>query len=162
MKLFLDMDGCITDFEGSYKSHYGVDFESDTDKWKKIDKIKDFWSHMPWMSDGKKLWAFLAPLNPTILTAPSFNAGCRPGKIEWCRRELGADVPIIVEKNKQQYADSDSILIDDRKKNIDAWKAAGGVGILHTSTSNTIEQLRQILGESFVSKVKSRFDITEK
>ena len=37
-----------------------------------------------------------------------------------------------------------SVLIDDRQKNIDAWIEAGGIGILHTSAANTINQLKAL------------------
>jgi len=37
-----------------------------------------------------------------------------------------------------------AILIDDYPKNVDQFKAAGGIGILHTSASNTISQLKRL------------------
>jgi hypothetical protein len=46
-------------------------------------------------------------------------------------------------KNKQKYAAPNHVLIDDRKDIIERWEEAGGVGILHTSTKNTIECLRK-------------------
>ena len=36
-----------------------------------------------------------------------------------------------------------AILIDDYPKNVQQFKAAGGIGILHTTTSNTISQLKR-------------------
>ena len=36
------------------------------------------------------------------------------------------------------------ILIDDRKDNIERWEAAGGIGILHTTTENTIACLKKL------------------
>ena len=47
-------------------------------------------------------------------------------------------------KDKAQYASPNAILIDDRSKAIDPWVDMGGIGILHTNTNNTIEQLKQI------------------
>ena len=49
-----------------------------------------------------------------------------------------------MQKQKQQLATSESILIDDRQINIDQWEDAGGIGILHTSTNNTISQLKEL------------------
>jgi hypothetical protein len=37
-----------------------------------------------------------------------------------------------------------AILIDDFPKNVQQFKTAGGIGILHTTTSNTISQLKRI------------------
>jgi hypothetical protein len=39
---------------------------------------------------------------------------------------------------KQKFAGENRILIDDLKKTIDEWNEAGGIGIHHTSTANTI------------------------
>ena len=35
-------------------------------------------------------------------------------------------------------------LIDDKEENIKQWKAAGGIGILHTSAENTIKELQKL------------------
>ena len=55
---------------------------------------------------------------------------------------------IVVRKSpdKAQYAHPKAILIDDRMKSIEPWRAAGGIGILHTSAEDTIAQLQSIIG----------------
>ena len=45
---------------------------------------------------------------------------------------------------KAAFAYEGSVLIDDRKKNIDAWENAGGIGILHTSAKETINALKEL------------------
>jgi hypothetical protein len=47
-------------------------------------------------------------------------------------------------RNKPNYSKRNSILIDDRKDTIDAWNAAGGIGIHHTSAASTIEKLKEL------------------
>ena len=47
-------------------------------------------------------------------------------------------------ERKQEFATPQSILIDDRKDNIDRWKEAGGIGIYHTSAADTIQQLKKL------------------
>ena len=37
-----------------------------------------------------------------------------------------------------------NLLIDDHAKNIDAFKRAGGIGIVHTSARNTIKELKKL------------------
>ena len=37
-----------------------------------------------------------------------------------------------------------AILIDDFPRNVDQFKAAGGMGIVHTSTSNTLRELKKL------------------
>ena len=44
---------------------------------------------------------------------------------------------------KSSFATLKHILIDDMQKNIDAWRAAGGKAILHTSAPKTIEALKK-------------------
>ena len=45
---------------------------------------------------------------------------------------------------KGMFALEGSVLIDDRKKNIEAWEDNGGIGILHTSAEDTINQLKKL------------------
>jgi hypothetical protein len=76
---------------------------------------------------------------------PEFNQAIQ-GKKEWIAKNIsGVNKEIFVPASqKSSFATSKHILIDDMQKNIDAWKAAGGKAILHTSTSNTIEQLQKL------------------
>ena len=47
-------------------------------------------------------------------------------------------------QGKARFAGPNKILIDDREDNIAAWKAAGGIGILHTDAFSTIAKLKEI------------------
>jgi hypothetical protein len=148
MKLFCDMDGVLCDFEGHYRSLFRKDFGMDDKerRWKNVDDAK-FWSTIPWMRDGKDLWLALSLFSPTILSAPTRERSSRLGKRQWCQRELG-NVPVILDKEKFKYAEPGAILIDDRSYNIDPWNAAGGIGILHTSTATTLHRLSQLIGDT--------------
>jgi hypothetical protein len=46
---------------------------------------------------------------------------------------------------KQQYANPNSILIDDTPIVIEQWNAAGGIGILHTDAISTIKELKKYI-----------------
>jgi hypothetical protein len=62
----------------------------------------------------------------------------------WVRNhKLGVKLNLAYSKNKQKYAAPNHILIDDRKDNIEDWESKGGIGILHTSTENTIACLKK-------------------
>lgn len=63
----------------------------------------------------------------------------------WCTKHLGSDVDVILEREKQKYAHSRAILIDDTKKKIDKFRAKGGIGILHKNTAKTLSELKEIL-----------------
>jgi hypothetical protein len=51
-------------------------------------------------------------------------------------------------------------LIDDRADLRSNWEAKGGIFILHTSTSNTLEQLKQLFGLVVQQKLSSSFNDT--
>ena len=149
-KIFCDMDGVLVDFDGGYKKLTNKDikgtFSNDEEFWDPISKagIK-FWTGLKWLPDGKQLWDYIKQYNPKLLSAPSREESSKIGKRIWVKRNLPG-VPLLLKaaKYKQEYASPDAILIDDRKDNVDRWNAAGGVGIYHTSASDTIKQLQKL------------------
>ncbi len=152
VQIYCDMDGVLCDWEGRLKSITGKDYTEYTKKygegglWKLINKIgTKFWSELEWLPDGKQLWGFLKPHNPIILSKPSHHPTSKVGKRIWIERELGKDTPYILTQDKSKYTDGEAILIDDRVENIYPWKRAGGIGILHHDTNETIAKLKNIL-----------------
>ena len=105
---------------------------------------------MGWTADGKKLWDYIKPFNPSLLsmTPDSIHARASAEKAEWARRELGESVPVIVVKDsngKSGYSSSGAILIDDGAKHGAAWSGRGGIFIHHKSADATIAALAEIL-----------------
>ena len=149
-KIYCDMDGVLADFESGYEELTGIDlkgeFKKGDDFW---DPIKvagvGFWAGLKWMPGGQELWDYLKPFNPQLLSAPSREQSSRIGKHVWVKHKIpGTKLILRYASQKQQLATPESILIDDRQINIDQWEAAGGIGILHTSTANTIQQLQKL------------------
>ena len=100
---------------------------------------------MDWMPDGKVFWDYIEKYNPIILSAPSRNNESRYGKRIWKKRNMPTTKMILAyASDKKNYANSTSILIDDREENIKQWEEAGGIGILHTSAASTIAQLKKL------------------
>ena len=149
-KIYCDMDGVLADFESGYEELTGVDlkgeFKKGEDFWDPISKAGvGFWAGLKWMPDGQKLWDYLKPFDPVLLSAPSREQSSRIGKHVWVKHKLpGTKLILRYASQKQELATPESILIDDRQVNIDQWEAAGGIGILHTSTANTIQQLQKL------------------
>ena len=149
-KIYCDMDGVLADFESGYEELTGVDlkgeFKKGEDFWDPISKAGvGFWAGLKWMPDGQKLWDYLKPFNPVLLSAPSREQSSRIGKHVWVKHKIpGTKLILRYASQKQELATPESILIDDRQVNIDQWEAAGGIGILHTSTANTIQQLQKL------------------
>ena len=152
-KIFSDMDGVLTDFDASFKkASNGIaprDYEKKYGKdkfWELIDeKGVGFWVGMPYMSDGEQYWNYIKDYDTELLSSPSRSSTSRLGKRLWVRNNTpGVKLTLAQAAKKQNYAAPNHILIDDRKSNIDQWISQGGIGILHTSASNTISQLKKL------------------
>lgn len=148
-KIYCDMDGVIVDFDKGYKELTGRDASFDIPKeefWAPISKAgAPFWIKLKWMPDGKQLWNYIKEYNPELLSAPSREESSKMGKRIWVKRELpGTKLILRQAERKQEFATPNSILIDDRADNIQRWKDAGGIGIVHTSAADTIQQLKDL------------------
>ena len=138
-KIYCDMDGVLTNFESRFEHFSGMHPQEYEKKygieqfWHLIDtKIGvRFWVGMEWMPQGKKLWEFIKPYQPDLLTSPSRDNTSRLGKNLWARNNLNPKPKVIFaySKDKQRYANENSILIDDKKSNINEWTANGGIAI---------------------------------
>jgi len=151
-KIFCDMDGVLCDFDRRFEQFGGMkpkEYESrfGTKKfWELIDKVgEQFWSKMPWMSDGKQLWTYISKYKPVLLSAPSMNPSSRYGKHLWVNENLpGTKLILAKREKKRNYSGKNQILIDDRPDNINEWVYEGGIGILHTSAQQTINDLKEL------------------
>jgi len=151
--IYSDMDGVLVDFNERFKrfskgippTEYEQKFGKDK-FWELVDGVGvRFWVGMNWMSDGKQLWDYIKKYNPTLLSSPSRADHSKMGKRIWRQRNLPTTKLVLSQaRNKKNYANPDSILIDDRESNIDQWIKAGGVGILHTDTASTINKLKEL------------------
>lgn len=151
-KIYCDMDGVLCDFNKRFEQFGGMpprEYEAKygTNKfWDLISKVgAQYWSKMSWMPGGKQLWDHIKQYNPSLLSSPSSDYSSRYGKKLWVQENLPGTKLILAKRaNKKDYASGKSILIDDLDKNIDEWRAAGGIGILYTSTGQTLNELKKL------------------
>ena len=157
-RIYCDMDGVLCDFAKGVEKVIGKSitqwsYGSKSEKWDKIKSTPKFWHTLPWENGGKELWSFIKKHQPHILSAyveESFDPNCIPGKSHWARTKLGVApgrtnlVKRVQKQNYAKVAGQPAILIDDYKKNTDQFTAKGGIGIHHTSTSNTIRELKKL------------------
>ena len=115
---------------------------------------------LPPMPDAHDLWRFIGKYDPYILTAvPRQNESRGPiadqapdDKKKWMKKHFRVSenrVYAVKRINKANFAKDGrdkrpNLLIDDHVKNIDAFKKAGGLGIVHTSARNTIKELKKL------------------
>ena len=151
-KIYCDMDGVLTDFDARFRYFGNMDpraYESKYGKekfWDLIDRQIGvrFWVGMEWMPEGQKLWDYIKPHNPTLLSAPSRQNESRLGKRLWVKNNIpGTKLVLTNTTAKQNYSGKNKILIDDREDNIEQWKSKGGIGILFKSTDQVINELKQ-------------------
>ena len=169
-RIFCDLDGVLVDFNRGFKNLKSnterlspEEYEKKHGKnsiWPLIDEEgPEYWANLKWTKDGRELWDYLSQYNPIILSSPSRSKSSIEGKMKWINRNLGIsqekpttssknwdpESRIILSQHKYLYASSaDDILIDDTKAKLDKWTGAGGTGILHNDSTDTIKILEQI------------------
>ena len=156
--IFCDMDGVLVDFDKGYEELTGLntkhaDVQDSSNFWNKFKSSLeeknmteyDYWSKLDWMPDGKQLWNYIEKYNPYILTAPSRDPESKEGKKDWVQRlDNMKNIYFRPASSKSSFSRKNRILIDDRADTIEKWNAKGGIGILHTSAQDTIEQLKKL------------------
>ena len=73
-------------------------------------------------------------------------------KIRWMKKNFRlprSRMRVVKRADKKQFAKDGrdkrpNVLIDDHEGNIREWEAAGGIGILHTDASSTINDLKKV------------------
>lgn len=155
-KIYCDMDGVLCDFEKRFDHFTGMHPQEYEKKfgtpafWELIDnKIGvRFWVGMDWMPEGKRLWNFISPYKPDLLTSPSRNDTSRLGKNLWVKNNLNPKPKTIFafSADKQRYSREGAILIDDKKSNINEWASKGGIAIRckDGNVDHVIEKLQEL------------------
>jgi 5'(3')-deoxyribonucleotidase len=152
--IYCDMDGVLVDFDKGFKTLSGYEPKFYEDKfgtekfWQLInDGGVEWWENLEWMSDGRELWSYIKKYNPFILTAPSREPESKTGKKSWVKNHIKDKWDALIFSPaylKCEYASKYNILIDDKPSTIMNWERVGGIGILHTSAKETIEELKSL------------------
>jgi 5'(3')-deoxyribonucleotidase len=152
MKVFLDMDGVIVDWDRGVEKLFGVPWKEHTTWdvdyahfgmtpkgfWSHLDTI-EFWKNLPWTRDGRKIWEIVKEYDPIILTHGR-NANSCAGKVEWIKRELPEAYRrnryLICGGDKGIVATPDSVLIDDSEEHCARFNECDGRFILYPAPTN--------------------------
>lgn len=155
-KLYLDSDGVLASFTSRVIEILDGRNIHEVSKgllWSRIEKydrdVQKFFEHLDLMPGAEKLVEFAKANfeNVAILTATGYTPkDAAAQKHRWYAKNFPEVHVICVAKSsdKAAYA-QDAILVDDREKSLEPWRQAGGIGILHTSVDDTIEQLRRYI-----------------
>ena len=122
-----------------------------------LEDDEDWWANLPYLEEGKKIWARISQFNPKpiILTSPmdqNGKKGSLEGKKRWIKTnlQLSTNVEVIFSHNKFEYAVKDgkaAILIDDYEKNVRLYKEHGGHIIHHIDSAKNSLRTLATLGE---------------
>ncbi len=156
LKLFVDLDGVLADFDGGVLALTGKlprDLEPKR-MWGILARAPGFYANLAWTPGGRGLWERLRPHRPTVLTGLPMGKWAEPQKLAWCARELGPDVPVVACMSREKAAkgraltpqDAVPVLIDDRESLGEAWTAMGGVFIHHKDPEASAAAFESLAG----------------
>jgi len=153
MQVFLDVDGVIADFfRGALAEHGMIDMAA---RWpvgeREMPNVLGMTEDQFWHTIGKNkyFWEDLAPYHwldelvseakaigeVRLLTTPCRSPECYSGKYTWTRRFVPG-LEVIMCHSKQLLARPGRILVDDYEKNVDGWRANGGLAVLFPAIWN--------------------------
>ncbi len=156
--VLVDMDGVLCDFVSAAMRVHGSSYDASlwpagSDElfeilgvsvatfWQKIDQFdaeQGFWSRLKAYSWHHDLIAMVEPFGFTIATSPSRDPFCAAGKIQWLQRHLGERFnAYMVGMQKFLLAAPGRILIDDRDRECDRFRDAGGESIVFPQPWNS-------------------------
>jgi hypothetical protein len=157
-KIYLDMDGVLTDFEKSFRDNYGQDALAHRDRKLWTENWPDFilnkrgFESLPEFAGWNTLLEFIRQykVEVEILTSSGgekYHREVAEQKTNWLKNHGITYKPNVVpgRKHKKDYATPSTILIDDTEDVIIAFNKAGGIGIHHKEVGKTIEKLKELL-----------------
>lgn len=165
--LYLDMDGVLCNFDKAYRK---LDPEkADRKKFREAVFTYKIFEDLEFMPDAQELLNFVCKLDNIdiqILTSMgTFDEiqgnAAKYQKMHWLNSK---NIPykanfVRSKQEKSNFAHENAILVDDSIGCIKPFTEKGGHGILHTRSSDTIQQLRATInGISGISALKFGWD----
>ena len=157
--LYLDMDGVVADFNEYAFRTLGVPPSGGIypdDVWKKLAANSRIYKELKKTPYADRLVNFCQTIAQENKWELKFLTAVPKGNdVPWAFYDkmtwalfFYPGIPVMFgpySKDKHHHCRPGDILIDDRRSNIDEWRAAGGAGILHEDVTTTISELSNIL-----------------
>lgn len=163
-RLFIDMDGVLADFDNGFVDTFKVEHRNGMPKkemWDHIYGHDEFFYNLKPMAGFSDLLMAASYLYNTgkvgqlaILTAcpKSHFFHVADQKKRWIQKHVSGDIIVIpsyMSENKPAYIQSKGdILVDDWRKNCEAWEEVGGVAVkfedAHQAASDLINLFKEV------------------
>ena len=161
-RIFFDLDGVLADFDRGVVElahtnpldQSSEDFVTEDKMWAEISKVERFYFNLKPVPGSLEMFSEIygkygdrVEILSGIPKPRRGIIGAERDKIEWSHAFLSPEIKVNIvykEEKKNFCTGIDSILIDDLKANIEAWRSSGGTGILHISPEDTLYRLREI------------------
>jgi 5'-nucleotidase len=156
--IYVDLDGVVADFDSRYEKVFGikkelVDRTTRNSHWEKFVKGNNF-EELLLLDSAVELLHFLDKVNANVEILSSsgglqFHDIVKNQKLKWLKKVGINHKANIVPggMKKGEFANKNTILIDDTKRVVDNFVKNGGHAILHdhANVKSTIEQLKKFL-----------------
>ena len=154
------MDGVLCDFERKFEELYGEEALKNRDRKLWTEDWPDFiqtnqFEELAKFPGADDLLLFIRKhpeIEVEILTSSGgqqYHDQVKEQKIVWLKKNSIAYKPNVVpgRKHKKEFAQPDTVLIDDTEDVIQNFNRAGGIGILHRDAKETIKTLETLLNK---------------
>ena len=157
MKIYLDLDGVLADFDKQYTKLFG-DWPEDVDK-----RHKHFYKHWDEFASGDNFEKLELLPDATILlkavdtlkvpveilsssSGGKYHEDVTKQKLIWLKKHnINYKANIVKSgEDKAKFAAPWNILIDDTPLVVEAYRKAGGTAILHKNAHDTIKKLYEL------------------
>mgnify|MGYP003969283187 CR=1 FL=1 len=114
-----------------------------------VENDVDLWANLSWERGGKQLWDYVKGFHGVEILSAPMEDGSPEGKKIWVQRELTLPLEKVnLSDTKEPYGIRDGVqglLVDDRDKYINEFRAGGGIAIKHNpdDVEDTLNQLKQ-------------------
>lgn len=158
-KIAIDMDGVVVDFlKGAYNAGIFNPETGEMDEQKLVEADEQFWANLPVLTEGlwlySRLYAFSKKNDLTLyVLSHAINEAAKAGKREWIQKNLHTNPMEIVlvakRSDKKDFADPETLLIDDYPKTCEEFVANKGYAVVfhRQDFKKTLEDLRVYLNE---------------
>lgn len=156
-KIFLDMDGVLTDFHrASLAAHDAIELYdqwpegeydiakvlgvTEVDFWDRLNSL-EFWVYMPKLPEADDLMSYCKTKGEVIVLTSAAQGYSASGKEIFLRNHYPG-VPWVMTRHKHLLAkDQNTILIDDWFKNVKEFESAGGRAIHYPAKANGLKHI---------------------